>query len=199
MNASPASHQAETQELKKLGRVSWSCVTNYLSLGLGAGVILLAIASFVTDMALSDILEWVSAYFSISFALCFVALVTLGLLALYKVHCNERCEFWFEVGQQAGNGISTLALTFTLLGISMGIGTLAGQNLSPETVNALIGELTTQFSLAFMTTVVGLPTAALIRALISIRYAAISTNENFCEFGTSQINETKIQTSDSDK
>jgi hypothetical protein len=55
-----------------------------------------------------------------------------------------------------------------LLGISVGIGTLSKQSLTPETVNEVIGILTQQFSMAFMTTVVGLPAATLSRALLSI-------------------------------
>jgi hypothetical protein len=73
----------------------------------------------------------------------------------------------------AANGIATLALTYTLFGISLGIGDLAGQNLTPDTVQAVIRGLTERFSLAFMTTVIGLPTSALLRALLSITAAWI--------------------------
>jgi len=79
-------------------------------------------------------------------------------------------DFWLEVGLHGANGVSTLALTFTLLGISLGIGTLAEQELTPETVQVIIGDLTKHFSLAFLTTVVGLPSAAVLRAILSISH-----------------------------
>ena len=75
---------------------------------------------------------------------------------------------WFDAGLHAANGIATLALTYTLLGISLGIGTLADQELTPDTVQSVIRSLTAHFSLAFLTTVVGLPSAAAMRALIGI-------------------------------
>lgn len=78
--------------------------------------------------------------------------------------------FWLEVGVQAANGVTTLALTFTLLGISLGIGGLAGQPLTPETVQPIIRQLTADFSLAFMTTVVGLPVSAGLRAALLITH-----------------------------
>jgi hypothetical protein len=67
--------------------------------------------------------------------------------------------------------VTTLALTFTLLGISLGIGTLAGQELTPETIQPVIRKMTANFSLAFMTTVVGLPISALLRSLIIVTHA----------------------------
>jgi hypothetical protein len=73
--------------------------------------------------------------------------------------------------RKAANGIATLALTYTLLGISLGVGTLAEQELTPETVRHVIRGLTSQFSLAFMTTVVGLPTAAVLRTLLVVTHA----------------------------
>jgi hypothetical protein len=146
--------------------------------GFAAIIIVLAAASFVTDMNLADILKWIEAYFGLSFTLFYLALMGVGLTAFVKIQQGIKPAFWFEVGQQAGNGISTLALTYTLLGISLGIGALSGQALTPESVQTLIGELTAQFSLAFMTTVVGLPSATLVRGLISIKYAAYIENHS---------------------
>ena len=76
--------------------------------------------------------------------------------------------FWNETGEHAANAVATLALTYTLLGISLGIGTLADQELTPQTIQPVIRGLTEHFSLAFMTTVVGLPTAAILRAIVAI-------------------------------
>ena len=96
------------------------------------------------------------------------------LIALYCWSMAARIPdstFWTEAGLQAANGIATLALTYTLLGISLGIGTLAEQELTPETVHHVIRGLTSQFSLAFMTTVIGLPTTAILRTLLVVTHA----------------------------
>jgi hypothetical protein len=139
---------------------------------LGAAVMLLAAASYLTSMTLFDLLTYVEQLFSVGFLMLFVPLLACAAYALVFVNKRDITEahrtFWFEVGQQAANGMSTLALTFTLLGISVGIGTLSKQSLTPDTVNEVIGVLTQQFSMAFMTTVVGLPSATLCRALLSI-------------------------------
>jgi hypothetical protein len=43
--------------------------------------------------------------------------------------------------------------------------------LSPETVRVVIREMTANFSLAFMTTVVGLPVSAVLRSILMIGMA----------------------------
>ena len=78
---------------------------------------------------------------------------------------------WLEAGLQAANGITTLALTYTLLGISLGIGMLAERSLSPETVQGIVQDLTAQFSMAFLTTVIGLPLSAVLRTLLLVSHA----------------------------
>ena len=85
---------------------------------------------------------------------------------------NTKTRLWVEVGTQAANGVTTLALTFTLLGISLGIGSLADQALTPSSIQKVIADMTANFSLAFMTTVIGLPLSALLRSLIviTVRY-----------------------------
>lgn len=143
----------------------------------GSLIIVLALLSYLTQMTLSDLLAHIQRLFGISFILGFSALVAASLWSVYKIHLRKSVDLWSEVGLQAANGISTLALTFTLLGISLGIGSLANQSLSPDTVQAIISQLTTQFSMAFMTTVVGLPTATLFRAIISIQCVKLQTKE----------------------
>ncbi len=106
----------------------------------------------------------------------FVGLLTL--LVLGTVYClvqlrrvrgdDEAADFWFLTGMQLASGVATLALTYTLFGISLGIGSLAGQALTPETVQAIIRELTASFSLAFMTTVIGLPLSAALRTVLVV-------------------------------
>ncbi|WP_371195177.1 hypothetical protein [Glaciecola sp. SC05] len=135
----------------------------------GSLIILLALLSFFTQMTLADLLSHIERLFGVTFVVCFSALVAVALWSVHKIYLRHNTGLWSEVGLQAANGISTLALTFTLLGISLGIGSLANQPLTPDTVQAIIGQLTAQFSMAFMTTVVGLPTATLFRAIISIQ------------------------------
>ena len=78
---------------------------------------------------------------------------------------------WFETGVQSANAIATLALTYTLLGISLGIGGLAGQELNPTTIPSIIKNLTEHFSMAFMTTVIGLPVAAVLRSTLLVTFS----------------------------
>jgi len=94
-------------------------------------------------------------------------LLLLGTHARNQSLAPERL-IWTEGGLHAANSAATLALTYTLLGISLGVRTLADQELNTDTVQKVIGGLTEHFSVAFMTTVLGLPTAAGLRALISI-------------------------------
>ena len=77
-------------------------------------------------------------------------------------HCGNA------IGLHAANGIATVALTFTLFGISAGIGELAAGDLNIDTINTVIASLTDQFSMAFMTSVVGLPLSALMRVVVGV-------------------------------
>jgi len=144
-------------------------IKSTLGLMIGVGFILLALASFVMQMNLADLFVWLEKVFSWSFIFCYSVLLVIGIYAGAKVKTATNTEYWYEVGSQVSNGIATLALTFTLLGISLGIGSLGQQSLTPESVHLVIGELTTHFSTAFMTTVIGLPTANVVRAWVSLR------------------------------
>ncbi len=59
----------------------------------------------------------------------------------------------------------------------LGIGSLAEQGLSPETVQSVVRELTRHFSLAFLTTVLGLPTSAALRALLLVTEARLEARQ----------------------
>ncbi|SCA58262.1 conserved membrane hypothetical protein [Candidatus Terasakiella magnetica] len=149
-----------------------------LSYLLGALSIGLAGAVFATSMAPTAIAQWTLEVFGVSFVALFSVLVFISLFAWVRMgQFVARKDFWLEVGLHGANGVSTLALTFTLLGISLGIGTLAEQELTPETVQPIIGDLTKHFSLAFLTTVVGLPSAAILRALLSISHQRLAEEE----------------------
>lgn len=149
-----------------------------LSYLLGALCIGLAGAVFATSMAPTAIAEWTLEVFGVSFVALFSGLVFLSLFAWVRMGQMPKVrDFWLEVGLHGANGVSTLALTFTLLGISLGIGTLAEQELTPDTVQPIIRDLTKHFSLAFLTTVVGLPTAAVLRAILSISHQRACASE----------------------
>ena len=152
-----------------------------ISYVIGSAVVALAIGVAFTSWQPERIAAWALKMFGLSF----VGILTL--LILMTVFCwvhildadNKRdIKFWHETGQHPANGIATLALTYTLFGISMGIGTLSGQDLNPETINGVIKTLTNHFSLAFLTTIVGLPLAAVSRAFISI-----SATKRECRIG----------------
>ncbi|MGB0310816.1 MAG: hypothetical protein ACPGFY_09710, partial [Candidatus Puniceispirillaceae bacterium] len=81
---------------------------------------------------------------------------------------------------QASAGITTLALTYTLLGICLGIGGLSDANLSADTINQVITDLTAQFSTAFMSSVIGLPISAAMRTLLIISLTVPASGKAIC-------------------
>ncbi len=142
---------------------------------LGGVVVVLAVAAMTTSTSVPDITAWVHKVFGVSFVLLLGGLVATALFCwvrMSQVTARPGADkVWLEAGVQAANGVTTLALTYTLLGISLGIGSLAGQELTPETVQDVIRGLTDNFSLAFMTTVVGLPISAVLRTLLLVSNA----------------------------
>ena len=142
------------------------------SLLLGGTVLAVALVVLIVSQDVSTIAAWALRVLGAGYLALLAALVFLSLFALVRMTDEAAApadrEFWYEAGLQAANGVTTLALTFTLLGISLGIGSLAERTLTPETVQAVIRDLTAHFSLAFMTTVVGLPVSALLRAALVV-------------------------------
>jgi len=110
--------------------------------------------------------------FFLAVALLLTLIALSALVRVQEARDAGDLAFWRDTGLHAASGIATVALTCTLFGISLGIGSLARTELSPDTVNAVIAELTGYFGLAFMTTVVGLPLAAALRALLGLAAAA---------------------------
>ena len=86
-------------------------------------------------------------------------------------------RFWFEFGLQVSSSISTVALTFTLFGISVGIGELSSSNLDISTINKTIERLTQQFSMAFMTSVIGLPVSSILKSILIINFEHYLIND----------------------
>ena len=106
------------------------------------------------------------------FLLICTVLVGLALLSIFQMAnrelLDEKKKSWMIVGSHTSNGIATLALTFTLYGISKGIGGLSSDNLNIDQINMVITNLTSQFSMAFFTSVVGLPLSAILRAIVAL-------------------------------
>lgn len=144
-----------------------SRATSYM---LGFGVMVMAAIVLLTAEPLPRITEWAEKVLGLSFVVLIGSLVFAVLFCWVKlVSQDEKSRpTWFHAGLQAANGVTTLALTYTLLGISLGIASLSGRELTPETVQPAIQEMTTNFSLAFMTTVIGLPLSAILRGLLVV-------------------------------
>jgi hypothetical protein len=137
-----------------------------------AGVIAALVAALVGhSMSVGDVIDWARQNFGPTFLALLTVLVLLSLYSLQRMRAEPGKRIWLEAGMQAAGRITTLALTYTLMGISLGIGTLAEQNLTPDTVQEIIRGLTEQFSMAFMTTVAGLPIVAILRSVLLITHA----------------------------
>jgi len=150
---------------------SFDAGSRAVSFMLGGLALALAGAALFSQASAAEITDWAGRVLGWTFVTLLASLVFICLLSwvrLLRDGITPETEVWFETGVQAANGVTTLALTFTLLGISLGIGSLAGQELTPETIQAVIRKMTANFSLAFMTTVIGLPVSALLRSLLIV-------------------------------
>lgn len=128
----------------------------------------------LADIPPGQAIGWALGALGPGFVVLLLTLTLVALMALTRVHDAPSVEdllLWRDAGLHAASAIATMALTWTLLGISLGIGTLAETDLSPDTVQGVIAELTQHFSMAFLTTVIGLPVATLLRALIGVAAA----------------------------
>jgi hypothetical protein len=159
-------------------------LTNMLSQGsrtasylLGGIVIIAALVVLLQSQNLSIVAGWALDVLGWGFLVLLSGLLFITVFSLVRMlaatKTDDEQDFWLDVGLQSANGVTTLALTYTLLGISLGIGGLAAQQLSPETVQAVIRDLTGNFSLAFMTTVIGLPLSAGLRAMMTITHGRL--------------------------
>ena len=146
-----------------------------LGLLLGGGVVVTAVTVAATRLTAAELAARSAEIFGTTFILLLAGLVLTALYCWVRMGRAGGREggrqMWLEAGLQAANGITTLALTYTLLGISLGIGMLAERSLSPETVQGIVQDLTAQFSMAFLTTVIGLPLSAVLRTLLLVSHA----------------------------
>ncbi len=156
-----------------------------LSLLLGGTVVGLAVITAATHMTADELARRATDVFGLTFIGVLGGLVLTALYCWVRMIATRGRRVWLEAGLQAANGITTLALTYTLLGISLGIGTLAEQQLGPETVQGIIRDLTAQFSMAFLTTVIGLPLAAVLRALLLVGHARLTDPDGTAQGGHS--------------
>ena len=146
-----------------------------ISYMLGGLVLMLAATVMMSSLSVFEITAWAHNILGFTFIALLGGLIFTALICWVQIaHHEEQTpadQAWLEGGIQAANGVVTLALTYTLLGISLGIGSLAGKELTPDTVQVVIRGLTENFSLAFMTTVVGLPVSAVLRTLLLVTSA----------------------------
>lgn len=169
-------------EVSLFSRIPLSCLKllKVSLFGVGLFIIVLAGATYFLELNLVSVYQWLNRAFGPLYLLLFSVLCGTGVYAILKLKTgqSERIKpvVWYEVGQQAASGIATLALTFTLLGISLGIESLSKQTLNPDTVSSVIQDLTRHFSQAFMTTVLGLPTAHIFRSILSVRWVTIQSS-----------------------
>jgi hypothetical protein len=137
----------------------------------GILVIFLAVSLYFFGITPGESLGWVVKILGWSFSLLLISLIMTCVFCILKIReCSgignlQLVNYWQQIGLQSSSGIATLALTYTLFGISMGISTLSTQELSEHNVNGIISQLTQQFGLAFMTSVIGLPISAALRSL----------------------------------
>lgn len=158
-----------------------------ISFVLGTAVLGAAVASGMMGLELREIADRAFEIFSVTFLALLGAMLAGFAFCLVRLVERRKSglggEVWLEAAVHLAGGVATMALTYTLLGISLGIGTLAGQEVNAETVQTIIGDLTSHFSLAFMTTVIGLPVSAVLRAVIYITESYLRSAHTTSEIG----------------
>ena len=143
-----------------------------VSFFLGSILISLVFIVYLTENKPSEIFNIANSILGSTFIILISLLTFFSIICITNVITLKLYEkkFWFETGIQLSNLISTIALTYTLLGISLGIGELSSSKLDVDTINETISKLTEQFSMAFMTSVVGLPLSGVLRSALIICY-----------------------------
>ena len=155
-------------------------VIRAIGLTLGALVVGLAMTTMSLGTPGRDVIDSAFNVLGPTFIVLLFALVVTTVFCWIKMATTNNEQAWFEGGMHAAQGVATLALTFTLLGISLGIGSLADNQLTPDTIQSVISQLTNRFSMAFMTTVIGLPVSAVLRTGLAVTYARRS-NYRTCD------------------
>ena len=143
-----------------------------ISVFLGCILISLVFFVYLTENEPFEVFNMATSILGSTFILLISLLTFFSIICITNVITLNFYEkkLWFETGIQLSNLISTIALTYTLLGISLGIGELSSSKLDVDTINETISKLTEQFSMAFMTSVVGLPLSGVLRSILIICY-----------------------------
>ena len=143
-----------------------------ISIFLGCILISLVFFVYLTENEPFEVFNMATSILGSTFILLISLLTFFSIICITNVITLKLYEkkLWFETGIQLSNLISTIALTYTLLGISLGIGELSSSKLDVDTINETISKLTEQFSMAFMTSVVGLPLSGVLRSILIICY-----------------------------
>ena len=143
-----------------------------ISVFLGCILISLVFFVYLTENEPFEVFNMATSILGSTFILLISLLTFFSIICITNVITLKLYEkkLWFETGIQLSNLISTIALTYTLLGISLGIGELSSSKLDVDTINETISKLTEQFSMAFMTSVVGLPLSGVLRSILIICY-----------------------------
>ena len=151
-----------------------------ISLLLGTLIVILLIYVLTTNNDPSFIFNWLISVLGNTFIVFLLFLSITSIICIINVCSVEESKkkLWFESGLQLSNLIATIALTYTLLGISLGIGELSASKLEVGTINQTISRLTNQFSMAFMTSVIGLPVSAILKSLLIINFEYFLSSEN---------------------
>ena len=118
----------------------------------GLVVISLALTLLLFGVTPKDLFAAAKDTLGVLFIALAVGLVLTVMIAASKIRDaqldRQSKSVWLHIGLHAANGIATVALTFTLFGISAGIGELAAGDLNIDTINSVIASLTDQFSMA---------------------------------------------------
>ena len=158
-----------------------SAASRSVSVFLGLTIMVLAASVIISGGSFNSITHQALNIFGLSFVLLLSVLFFIVCFCWIKMVDNKynytNRAVWTELAEHTANGTATLALTYTLLGISLGISSLSNQELTADTIQTVIGGLTKHFSMAFMTTVVGLPISCLLRAIVSVTEAKFQANE----------------------
>lgn len=152
-----------------------------LSWFLGLTVLTFFAYMFISGDDPKSLMKWSFSTLGTLFILILTSQIFLSIFCIVKLNNSLMIfkRYWFEFGVQVSNSISTIALTFTLFGISVGIGGISSSNLDISTINQTIGNLTKSFSMAFMTSVIGLPVAAILKSILVIKFEHTLTKHKF--------------------
>jgi hypothetical protein len=144
----------------------------------GSTIILCAFLTLIFEVTPRHIFNWCVSTLGASYLVITAIIMIISVFALLQYRSDtEKSSLWIKIGQQSNTAIATIALTYTLCGISLGVGSLATLELGPETINSVISQLTEKFSMAFMTSVVGLPLSAFMRFVFVVNEKACNGTE----------------------